>query len=578
MNIKKILIMLVAIIIVTGVVFGVVKLVDVSRKNYSSPLSIEYNYFKVYSNGKYGVLSATGENIVAATYDDIIIPNPSKPVFICIYNYNNSTEQYDYVILNEKAEEIFKNYDEVKPIEVTGIIGSIPYEKWALKYKKDNLYGLITIDGKKVTNPMYEEIESVPYKEGVFLVKKDGKYGVINNKGVNLIKTEYSSIIGDGYYDNSIGYKASGFIVKAQTETGEFTGYIDQAGEIILETEYDSINRIKGLEEPYIIVQKNGQYGLLNKTKIIIGFNYQDLNYDENSNLIIAKRNKTYGVINMEGNKVLPIEFSNISIEGIYIIGTKNEAIEKYMLDGQVVTNDNYTRIDKINSDYYISIDKNYNYGVLDTGFNTVVANKYEYLEYIFGNLFIARNSSGKYGIVDSSGKNILNFDYDVIQVIKDTNIIQGIILATNTTHLYNIKLERILNEKNIKVFAYDEYIKVLQNNNYKYFDKEGNEVEKSKVYSNNAILSYEENGKWGFKDKNGNILVEPKYDKITELSKNGFAGIKIGDKWGIVDKKGNIVIEPTYKIDDSNGEPEFLGRYYKTYTGYSESYYTDLQ
>lgn len=577
MNIKKILTIVIAILVLIGVIFGIIKIVDIFRKDYKSPLAIEYNYYKIYSNGKFGVVNTKGENIIPASYDDVIIPNPSKDLFICIYNYNTITEEYDYIILNEKAEEILTKYDKVQPISVTGIIGTIPYEKWALKYKKENLYGLVSIDGKKITNAIYEEIESVPYKEGVFLVKKDGRYGVINNKGVTLIKNEYENIIGDGYFNNEIGYKASGFIVTKQTEQGEYLGYINSTGEVILDNEFDSIYRIKELEQPYIIAKKNGQYGLLNNTRILIGFNYQELNYDENANLIIVKRSKNYGIINMEGNKVLPLEYSNISIEGIYIIGTKNEAIEKFTLAGQPVTNDIYMRIDKTNSDYYISIDKNYNYGILDKNMNVILENKYDYLEYIFNNLVIARNSSGKYGIINLQEQNLLSFDYDVVQVIKDTQIIQGIILDTNTVHLYNSNMERILNEKNANIFTYDNYIKIVIDNSVKYFNKNGEEVDKSVVYPENNILSYEENGKWGFKDKNGKVIIEAKYDKVTELNENGFAGIKLGDKWGVINQKGTIILEPTYNINDTNGEPDFLGFYYRIYSGYADSYYTNV-
>lgn len=572
MNVKKILIIVISILAILGIGFGIFKIADALRKDYKSPLTIEYNYYKVYTNGKYGVINKKGELVVPANYDDITIPNPSKAVFICQYNYNTATEEYDYIILNDKSEEIFKKYVNVQVIPVTGIIGSIPYEKWALSYQQDNLYGLLSIDGKKITKPIYEEISSVPYKEGVFLVKENGEYGVINNKGAYLIKPEYDNILGDGYYNDQIGYKASGFIVTK----GEHVGYISETGEPILDTEYDYIYRIKELPERYIIAKKNGQYGLLNNTKIIIGFNYQELTYDETSNLVVVKRNKNYGIINIDGNRVLPLEFSEISIEGIYIVATKNGAIEKYMLDGQVVTNDSYSRVEKTNGEYYISIDKNYNYGILDKEMNVVLENKYEYLEYMFNNLVIARNSSGKYGIINLQDKNVLNFEYDVVQVIKDTKIIQAIILDTNTVHLYNSNVERILNEKNINIYLENNYLKVSNEKIVKYFDKDGKETDASTVYADNEILSYSENGKWGFKNKDGEIVIEAKYDKVTELNANGFAGIKSDNKWGIIDSKGNIIVEPIYEIKDDIGEPDFLGVYYRTYSGYSEAYYTN--
>ena len=74
--------------------------------------------------------------------------------------------------------------------------------------------------------------------------------------------------------------------------------------------------------------------------------------------------------------------------------------------------------------------------------------------------------------------------------------------------------------------------------------------------------------------DKEGNIIIEPKYDMVTEFNSYGFAGIKQGNKWGVIDTTGNIVLEPTYNINWQ--EPEFIGKYCKVNFGYGLDYYTD--
>ena len=421
------------------------------------------------------------------------------------------------------------------------------------------MYGLLSIDGNKLTDPIYEEIASVPYKEGVFLVKENEKYGVINNKGTELIKAEYDNIVGDGYYNDEEGYKASCFIVTK----GEYMGYISEFGDTILENEYDSIHRITDLPERYIIAKRNGQFGLLNNTKIIIGFNYQLLDYDKSSNLIVVKRNKNYGVINIEGNKVLPLEYNDINIEGIYIVATKNGAIEKYTLDGQAVTNDLYSSIQKTNGEYYISIDKNYNYGIVDKDMNVIIPNKYEYMDYISDNLIIVRNSSGKYGVIDIKEQNKVSFDYDVMHTIKGTNIIEAMILSTKTLHLYNSDATRIYNEKNASIYEHDNYIEVSTDTSVSYFSNDAKELSNAEVYPNNTLLSYNENGKWGFKNREGEVVIQAIYDKVTELNANGFAGIMSDGKWGIINQTGEIISTPIYELPDNITSPDFLGKNY---------------
>ena len=59
------------------------------------------------------------------------------------------------------------------------------------------------------------------------------------------------------------------------------------------------------------------------------------------------------------------------------------------------------------------------------------------------------------------------------------------------------------------------------------------------------------QNGKYGFVDKQGNVVVDYQYDDATEQNDYGFAGIKKDGKWGSIDGKGTIVQEPIYNLDN---------------------------
>jgi len=51
---------------------------------------------------------------------------------------------------------------------------------------------------------------------------------------------------------------------------------------------------------------------------------------------------------------------------------------------------------------------------------------------------------------------------------------------------------------------------------------------------------------KWGFIDKNGEIVIDPKYDAATDF-KNGYAIVKDGFKSGVIDVTGKFIIKPDY-------------------------------
>jgi hypothetical protein len=54
------------------------------------------------------------------------------------------------------------------------------------------------------------------------------------------------------------------------------------------------------------------------------------------------------------------------------------------------------------------------------------------------------------------------------------------------------------------------------------------------------------ENGKMGFKDKNGKVIVEPKYDGTWKFSE-GLAMVLLNSKYGFIDTTGKEVIPPKY-------------------------------
>ena len=64
--------------------------------------------------------------------------------------------------------------------------------------------------------------------------------------------------------------------------------------------------------------------------------------------------------------------------------------------------------------------------------------------------------------------------------------------------------------------------------------------------YESNDLSQFFENGKFGYIDKKGKIVIKPRFDDTLGFSEK-LAGVKIGDKWGYIDKEGEIVIMPRF-------------------------------
>jgi len=524
--------------------------------------NIEYNFYKYYSNEKFGVIDKDGNIKIEANYQDVIIPDPTYG--ICFLLNNQEIEK----VVNEKNEEIFTEFEKVLPIPVTGLIGEIPYEKKVLIYEENGKQGLIDFNGKELTKAKFNSIESLPYKEGELLCKTDDNVYILNENGKEKIKLESGiEIFADGYYESE-NIKKSGYIISKQTNDGMYYGYLNYKGKSILDLEYDKIERIKS-EDNYLIVVKNGKYGLYKNDEAIINCNYQEMNYNESNNLFFVRRGASNGVLDKNGNIIVPVEYQSVENKGIFIKAvTKDNEVVKFNLNGEKTNKfDEYNVINKSNFDNtFIGVTVDYEYKLLDNKYNSLITESYEYIDNILADRYIVRDSNGKYGVISEQNIKLIENEYDVIQLINTSEVIQTMNIDTDLVVLFDKSGKKIFEEEGALVILDNGYIKVFCNQGVKYFDLKGNEVSSKEIYKNNNIIGFYENGKWGFKDKSDNIVIEAMYDRIVEIDENGYGGIKLNDLWGVIDKDGNIIVEPKFYIDDSISDPEFLNKFYKNY------------
>ena len=525
---------------------------------------------------KYGVINKDGEEIIDTNFDMIQIPNPSKDIFVCMSNYNAETGSYETKIYNKNREELFTDYEKVEAISRQESLDNIPYEKSVLKYKENGKYGLINLSGKKITKPIYDDIQALEYKEGMLTVKQNDKFGIININGDEIIKVKYDGIQADQYSLNENHNKKAGFIVSIKTNDGYKFGYINYKGKTLLETEYNEIARINYInddESVYLVAFKNGQAGLFKNKSKVLENEYEDIQFDNINNLLILQRNGKQGVSDLDGKKIIQLEYDNIIITGNSINAQKGDEVTVFNSEGEKLKNSNFISVlETDNKNYFITIDKNENYGVLDKDDNVIIDNKYTFIDYLFDNYFVAQNEQ-KIGIVDDKGKEVIKFDYDVLQKIEGTDLIQGI--KNENIDLIDKNMKKILTMKNAQIDIKENYIKIYNSEDRKYLQYDGKEVSNINVIKEAKLFAKKSNNKWGFVDKNGNIKIQYTYDMVTELNEYGYAGIKLNGKWGVINSEGKIIQEPIYDLQEL--EPQFIGKYYKVDLGYGENFYTKV-
>ena len=566
---------IIAIILIAIIVGVSVYFIYTNGRKYEIVQVTTYNYFVLKKDNLSGVIDRGGNTIIDAEFDNVIIPNPEKALYVC-YEGDNTK------VLNERKEEILTDYQNVEPIQLQNISSDLMYEKSVLKYEQDGKFGLIDFEGKEITKPIYESIDGLPYKEGELLVKQDGKYGVINIKGNKLVDIKYDRISVDGYYTSENNYKFAGYIISNTTDEGYRYGYINYDGKLLLEPEYNELSRVIGIEDDenaYILCAKNGQYGIMKNDEELIPNEYQSIEYDESNKLFTIEKSKKFGIANLDGNIIVPTEYSQIDITGIYLYAQNSQGATVYNNDGTQVNIDrNIAILNTSNEKYKIRInnENGTKYGVINEDGEQIIEEKYNYIEYLFDNYFIVSNEQSKLGVIDDDDNVKIELNNDALQKIEGTNVIQATTTADSTTRLYSKDMSQVCEMTNANVEIADNYIKISNDTETRYFDKDGKELKNTEVYPNNTLFAKKENDKWGFVNKNGNIVVEAKYDKVTEFNEYGFAGVRLDGKWGVVNSAGEEVLSPTYTLNEET-EPYFIGSYYRVQYGFGEFYYTDL-
>lgn len=559
---KSYLISIFVIIIVAVLAIVIVKFASKNGKvKVDSINPADIKYFVLEENNKYGVINADGNVIIDAKYSALQIPDPRRDVFITY-----ESEDSNGKAINSNSKNLLENFQDVEAIEISQLSSYVPYEKNILKYKENNMYGLVDFEGKKITNPIYEEISSIDYKEGYLKVKQNGSYGVINARGEKIINSEYDNVTTDGYYNENTLYQKAGFILKTKTDDGYRYGYANQNGKIVLDSTYNSLERINEQEDDknvYLISSVNGRFGLIKNNKQIIENDYSEIEFDRESNLLILNKNNAKGIANLDGKMLVPIDYDNILIGGTYISAYKENQRLVFDYSGNKIET-RFTSYNKVDDNHAVIIDENNNYNIVDKNNNKLLRGEYVYIEHFSKDLYIATQGN-RTGLISSSERILISMKYSTMQKIEGTNLLQATTPDDGRVDLINENGEITTGINNAKITKKDNYLVMTSNNERKYFDMNGKEITYQKIEPNNKLYASYKNGKWGFVDANQKVIVDYKYEFVTEFQ-NGVAGFKINGLWGVLSDDGKVQVEAAYQINSN--DVKFLSKYYEVDNG----------
>ena len=437
---------------------------------------------------------------------------------------------------------------------------------------KDNKWGVIDSTGNIIIDPSYEEMITIPNsKNDVFLCIYDVNYETneyktkaLNSKNEEIF-TQYEQIetIANCDTSNNIWYEEN--ILKVKKD-GKY-GIINLTGKELRPCEYDNIVALEGIKNT-LKVTKDGKMGIIDSEgKEILPTNYieiTNLGKDNKEGFIIKPENGKYGIVDYSNQTILEPKYDAIEkiyANSMYVVkqAQKQVLVER---NGTEVLNTGYDEIKEVlkNTENGIIYQKDGKYGVMKITGEITIPAEYEELKEAKTGVLIAKQN-GKFGVINLQKETKVEMNYRAISYYEkadiylaekenyETDIIDNTFSVCQSGILVDLD-----NDK--------EYIALKQGEEYKYYNFKFEEKSVAQIQVNNTLFKSKKDGKYGFVDKEGKVIVDYQYDDVTEQNSYGYAGIKKDGKWGSIDNKGNIVQEPTYDLEDYL-KVDFIGRWH---------------
>jgi len=467
-------------------------------------------FVRVWNNNKMGIIDDKGFEVFPCVYDNYDFLKRGGLIRVWNNNKIGIVNNTGNIILpcSYDSIEILNDYYEV------------------LKVSINNKSGLFDFQGEEIFSCEFDEFNYIG--DGLVEIVNESKKGLTSAHGYFPCK-----------YDKIYRFDKNGIAkVKLSTKYGLIT-----KKNIITDCIFDSISRFY---DQIARVTVNNQWGIINELgECIITPKYDWIAEFYNGRACVIKNGK-WGLIDKNGKEIEPCVNRMIwnFTRGVIIfrnsIVTTHQTIRGYGpdIDGYFYNelNHGYTRTskrDKTGETVFERIEKDGliikecfskpEFNAIKEGFDGI----------------IAAESNGKWGFTDTDGNVILPFEYEMvysrlqfddlgIKIVKKAGLWGAIDRRGISIIPFMYEAIEIRRNKSFRDEIYS---------NIEFFDFKGNAI------SPHDLLAAKFEGKWGFIDACGNVIIPFAYDDCLSWTYYGTMNVKKGERWGLINQKNEVLV-----------------------------------
>jgi len=394
--------------------------------------------------------------------------------------------------------------------------------------RRDDKVGLINKEGDEIIPPLFEDLKTLDAK--LCAVRKDEKWLVVNFEGKVLIDRSYEQVeVWDSEY---IGYRSNGL-----------WGITHLSGDEISLPTYDLITYFG---EGHFLLHQNGSKGLMNKNGKIILEPLAETIAPLDQQLFIFQKDKAYGLVSATQGIIKPAEYNQVEPLGYnFLVLRAKDNLELFSISDQSVIHQGRTLSYYELNESFILVGKDNKLGLLDRNGNQLLNFDYDEIQ-LWTDQHFRISKNGEWGVVDLEENFLVEPEYEYIGPLQNNiahvrNFGKAGLINIHGEVLFKCDFDEVTINKGEARAAYNEDLTIIN------IDELGREVNQNNFKNHVTItIGKKENSKKQLARSIENKYQVKEFEWFYSAKTKGWGMRKLAD--------GSIQIPPKFdwiKIDD---------------------------